>query len=205
MFKKIVIALDENNKDSLVEIKKIEKIKSKIKVKVNPSNKAIIYRDLAVSDVLQMGEYLPFTKQDKKHNLFVVFVNMEKSQDFNFLTRQSQIKDKINDVIYSLQFSGTYSFSVRNERKFMGTCNTEFKNISKLDFASKLENDINSLVLSYILNYFEVNKIQIKNCLKHKEKIEKHILVLLNKHLDDSYGVEVREIKLDNINITEAF
>ena len=71
MFKKIVIALDENNKDSLVEIKKIEKIKSKIKVKVNPSNKAIIYRDLAVSDVLQMGEYLPFTKQDKKHKLFI--------------------------------------------------------------------------------------------------------------------------------------
>ena len=34
-----------------------------------------------------------------------LFSNSALIKDFNFLTRQSQIKDKINDVIYSLQFS----------------------------------------------------------------------------------------------------
>lgn len=205
MFKKIVIALDKEKSENLVEIKQVEKIKNNIKLKVDAKHKAVIYKDFAVSNVFQMGEYKPFLKQDKKHSIHVVFVNTEKSSLYPFATRQTQSKDKVSGEIYSLEFRGDYSFSVRNERKFMGTFNSEFKNLSKLDFVNKLEDQINSLILSYVLNYFDTNKVSFKDCQKNKEKLEKHILVNLGKYLDDTYGVEIREIKLNLINVTEAF
>lgn len=202
MFRKVIISSKTIPNEKLVSFVEIEKIKKNIKLIVDASHKAVIYRDDNCSDVFQMGEYKPFTKEDKKFNkIKIAFVSTNMSEFFPFETRITHIKDKINNKIYNANFSGSYTFSVRNERKLMGNFDINKNGITMDGFANKIENQVNSVVLPYIVDYFTINNISFENFSKNKKEVERHLLILLNKYLDDTYGVEVRKVKLNDMFI----
>lgn len=201
MFGKVKISLGNNSGDKMVVYKNIEKFKRNIIVEVDSSHRAVIFKDNNVSQVLDAGIYKPFTKQDKKSALSVVFVNISKSKEIFFTTRIANIKDNFTKTIYDCYFTGSYVIGVRNERKFLGTSNLSNTDFSLEDFAFSVENEVNGQILSYISQYFLINKISVKDFEKEQQNIAKHILVELDKYLDNTYGLEVRTVNFDKIHI----
>ena len=202
MCKKIILTVGES--DKLVVMKDVEKVRRRIRLRVLPCYRAVIIKDGVVDRVYDSGEYKPFTKSDKKSRINVAFVNIEKSQNVDFNTRQSQVRDKVASKIYNVSFSGNYTFSVRNERKFLATNSVKGNEYTSADFALNTEREINSNIFSYITEYFAKNNISYSAFEKNIKNIERDILVKLDKYLDDTYGIEVRSIKLYDANISLA-
>lgn len=206
MFKKIVISANEIEKDILISQRHIEKIKKNIKVKVNEKYLAVIFRDNVVSEVLKMGNYKPFTKQDEKQqNAKLIFVSTEKSKLFPFATRQSQTIDIRTKNVYNISFTGRYSFSVRNERKLLGTYNIRKSDLTFDDFVEDIKMEVNNIILPYIISFFTSTSNSIQEYNHLKKRVEEYVIKLLDKYLDDTYGINVRELNLNDIKLASQF
>lgn len=200
MFKKNIIKPDELQNENLVVYKQIEKLKTNAKVVVDTKHRAVIIKDGNVSEVLQSGEYKPFTKDDKKKRVVIAFVYVAKISELEFSTRVSSVKDNVQGAIYNLSFSGKYTFAVRNERKFLGTCFNSGSDFSRYDFYEEIEKSVNANILSYIIDFFVNGKVPFEKFEKANEKLNHHVETALDKYLDDTFGLEVR-----SVNVTEMF
>ena len=204
MFRKKIISINTND-DDLIKIKDIsgEKFNKNIKLFVEPEYKVVVLKNnVQFGEVFEVGgEYKPLTKEDKKcTSIQFIFVSTKKSTPYNFITRATSFKD-VNGKICNACFEGEYTFSVRNERKLLATtmATESGKDFTKTDFANLIEDRVNSAMLSYILNYYKTKKISILDVdfSKYKKDLENYVIEILDKYLDDTFGLNARSLNIN--------